>query len=173
MAVKFRHLGLNDFCGCWCFNLFYICFLMHSLLEKMPEWAVTENRDLKSQIHAENANRLLHIVQDFLQSEGYITPSLWTEKVCHSKKKFPFLQICFLFVNVSKVSQVNWIFLFMCCLLKLLEEIVTLMDSLSVWYPAGLESETLSQVEFRLLLGFIAQDNLQVGITQLFSKYIF
>ncbi|XP_040213180.1 neurobeachin-like protein 1 isoform X2 [Rana temporaria] len=95
-----------------------------NLLEKMPEWAVTENREPKSQIHAENANKLLHIVQDFLQSEGYVTPSLWTE--------------------------------------KLLEEILTLMDSLSVWYPAGLESETLSQVEFRLLLGFIAQDNLQV-----------
>ncbi|KAM9305247.1 neurobeachin-like protein 1 [Gastrophryne carolinensis] len=95
-----------------------------NLLEKMPEWAVTENRDAKSQIHAENANRLLYIVQDFLQSEGCVKPSLWTE--------------------------------------KLLEEIVTLMDSLSVWYPPGLESETLSQVEFRLLLGFIGQDNIQV-----------
>ncbi|XP_068101120.1 neurobeachin-like protein 1 isoform X2 [Hyperolius riggenbachi] len=94
-----------------------------NLLEKMPEWAVTENRDPKSQIHAENANRLLLIVQDFLQSEGSVNTSLWTE--------------------------------------KLLEEIVTLMDSLSVWYPAGLESETLSQVELRLLLGFIGQDNLQ------------
>ncbi|CAI9594079.1 unnamed protein product, partial [Staurois parvus] len=39
---------------------------------------------------------------------------------------------------------------------------MTLMDSLSVWYPTGLESETLSQVEFRLLLGFIARDNIQV-----------
>ncbi|XP_044160987.1 neurobeachin-like protein 1 isoform X2 [Bufo gargarizans] len=95
-----------------------------NLLEKMPEWAVTENRDPKTQVNAENANRLLHIVQDFLQAEGRVNPSLWTE--------------------------------------KLLEEIVTLMDSLSVWYPAGLESETLSQVEFRLLLGFIGQDNLQV-----------
>ncbi|XP_075036253.1 neurobeachin-like protein 1 [Mixophyes fleayi] len=93
-----------------------------NLLEKMPEWA--ENREPKSQVNAENANRLLHIVQDFLQDEGKVNPSLWTE--------------------------------------KLLEEIVTLMDSLSVWYPAGLESKTLSQVEFRLLLGFIAQDNLQV-----------
>ncbi|KAG9477212.1 hypothetical protein GDO78_002552 [Eleutherodactylus coqui] len=95
-----------------------------NLLEKMPEWAVTENRDPKTQVNAENANRLLHIVQDFLQAEGRVNTSLWTE--------------------------------------KLLEEIVTLMDSLSVWYPAGLESETLSQVEFRLLLGFIGQDNLQV-----------
>ncbi|XP_063788663.1 neurobeachin-like protein 1 isoform X2 [Pseudophryne corroboree] len=95
-----------------------------NLLEKMPEWAVTENREPKSQVNAENANRLLHIVQDFLQAEGKVKPSVWTE--------------------------------------KLLEEIVTLMDSLSVWYPAGLESAALSQVEFRLLLGFIAQDNLQV-----------
>ncbi|XP_075685908.1 neurobeachin-like protein 1 isoform X3 [Rhinoderma darwinii] len=95
-----------------------------NLLEKMPEWAVTENRDPKTQVNAENANRLLHIVQDFLQAEGRVNSSLWTE--------------------------------------KLLEEIVTLMDSLSVWYPAGLESETFSQVEFRLLLGFIGQDNLQV-----------
>ncbi|XP_069839468.1 neurobeachin-like protein 1 isoform X4 [Dendropsophus ebraccatus] len=95
-----------------------------NLLEKMPEWAVTENRDPKTQVNAENANRLLHVVQDFLQAEGRVNNSLWTE--------------------------------------KLLEEIVTLMDSLSVWYPAGLESETFSQLEFRLLLGFIGQDNLQV-----------
>ncbi|XP_053326637.1 neurobeachin-like protein 1 isoform X2 [Spea bombifrons] len=96
-----------------------------TLLEKMPEWAVTENREPKSQpLHSENANRLLHIVQDFLQSEGLVNSRMWTE--------------------------------------KLLEEIVTLMDSLSVWYSAGPESETLSRVEIRLLLGFIAQDNLQV-----------
>ncbi|KAM4698293.1 neurobeachin-like protein 1 [Rhinophrynus dorsalis] len=96
-----------------------------NLLEKMPEWAVTENREPKSQpIHAENANKLLHIVQDFLQSEGRVNSSLWTG--------------------------------------KLLEEIVTLMDSLSVWYSSSPESETLSQVEFRLLLGYIGQDNLQV-----------
>ncbi|KAM4626241.1 neurobeachin-like protein 1 [Discoglossus pictus] len=96
-----------------------------NLLEKMPEWAVTENREAKSlPIHAENANRLLHIVQDFLQSEGLVNSHLWTE--------------------------------------KLLEEIVTLMDSLSVWYSASPESSNLSQVEFRLLLGFIGQNNLQV-----------
>ncbi|XP_063285902.1 neurobeachin-like protein 1 isoform X1 [Pelobates fuscus] len=92
------------------------------LLEKMPEWAVTESKE--SKFHAENANRLLHIVQDFLQSEGLVNPSLWTG--------------------------------------KLLEEIVTLMDSLSVWYSTGPESENLSLVEIRLLLGFIGQDNLQV-----------
>ncbi|OCT63836.1 neurobeachin-like protein 1 isoform X1 [Xenopus laevis] len=96
-----------------------------NLLEKMPEWAVTENREPKSQpIHSENAKRLLHIVQDFLQTEGHKNPVLWTE--------------------------------------KLLEEIVTLMDVISVWYSSGPESESISQLEFRLLLGFIAQDNLQV-----------
>ena len=39
---------------------------------------------------------------------------------------------------------------------------MTLMDSLSVWYSAGLEAIRLSQVQVQLLLGFIAQDNLQV-----------
>ncbi|POI31632.1 hypothetical protein CIB84_004617, partial [Bambusicola thoracicus] len=45
---------------------------------------------------------------------------------------------------------------------KLLEELVTLMDSLSVWYSAGPEATWFSQVQIQLLLGFIAQDNLQV-----------
>jgi len=36
------------------------------------------------------------------------------------------------------------------------------MDSLSVWYSAGLEAIRLSQVQVQLLLGFIAQENLQV-----------
>uniref|UniRef100_A0A8C2TXG9 Neurobeachin-like protein 2 n=1 Tax=Coturnix japonica TaxID=93934 RepID=A0A8C2TXG9_COTJA len=45
---------------------------------------------------------------------------------------------------------------------KLLEELVTLMDSLSVWYSAGPEATWFSQVQVQLLLGFIAQDNLQV-----------
>lgn len=39
---------------------------------------------------------------------------------------------------------------------------MSLMDSLSVWYSAGLEAIRLSQVQVQLLLGFIAQDNLQV-----------
>lgn len=39
---------------------------------------------------------------------------------------------------------------------------MTLMDSLSVWYSAGLEAIRLSQVQVQLLLGFIARDNLQV-----------
>uniref|UniRef100_A0A803Y3X5 Neurobeachin-like protein 2 n=1 Tax=Meleagris gallopavo TaxID=9103 RepID=A0A803Y3X5_MELGA len=42
------------------------------------------------------------------------------------------------------------------------KELVTLMDSLSVWYSAGPEAAWFSQVQVQLLLGFIAQDNLQV-----------
>nr|XP_033801863.1 neurobeachin-like protein 1 isoform X2 [Geotrypetes seraphini] len=96
-----------------------------NLLEKMPEWAVTDNKEVKDLLgHAENAIQLLHIVQDFLQAEGLVNSSLWTE--------------------------------------KLLEEIVILMDSLSVWYSASPEWEKFSQVEIRLLLGFIGQSNLQV-----------
>lgn len=45
---------------------------------------------------------------------------------------------------------------------KLLEELVILMDSLSVWYSAGPEATWFSQVQIQLLLGFIAKDNLQV-----------
>uniref|UniRef100_A0A8C8VRA3 Neurobeachin like 1 n=1 Tax=Pelusios castaneus TaxID=367368 RepID=A0A8C8VRA3_9SAUR len=96
-----------------------------NLLEKMLEWTVNENRDTKAlPTHAENAFRLLLIVQDFLQAEGLVNPNLWTE--------------------------------------KLLEELVTLIDSLSVWYSAGPEWIKLSQVQVQLLLGFIGQDNLQV-----------
>uniref|UniRef100_A0A8C9EZH6 Neurobeachin like 1 n=1 Tax=Pavo cristatus TaxID=9049 RepID=A0A8C9EZH6_PAVCR len=96
-----------------------------NLLEKMLEWSVTDNRDSKAlPTHAENAFRLLLIVQDFLQAEGLVNSNLWTE--------------------------------------KLLEELVTLMDSLSVWYSAGPEATWFSQVQVQLLLGFIAQDNLQV-----------
>ncbi|XP_019409295.1 PREDICTED: neurobeachin-like protein 1 isoform X2 [Crocodylus porosus] len=96
-----------------------------NLLEKMLEWAVTDNRDAKALLtHAENGFRLLLIVQDFLQAEGLVNSNLWTE--------------------------------------KLLEELVTLMDDLSIWYPSGPESVKLSQVQVQLLLGFIGQDNLQV-----------
>ncbi|XP_019379037.1 PREDICTED: neurobeachin-like protein 1 isoform X2 [Gavialis gangeticus] len=96
-----------------------------NLLEKMLEWAVTDNRDAKALLtHAENGFRLLLIVQDFLQAEGLVNSNLWTE--------------------------------------KLLEELVTLMDDLSIWYPNGPESVKLSQVQVQLLLGFIGQDNLQV-----------
>ncbi|XP_060137891.1 neurobeachin-like protein 1 [Zootoca vivipara] len=95
------------------------------LLEKMLEWAVTDNRDAKSlPVYAENAFRLLLIVQDFLQAEGLVNSSLWTE--------------------------------------KLLEELVTLMDTLSVWYSSGPEYVKFYQVQVQMLLGFIGQDNLQV-----------
>lgn len=53
-----------------------------SLLQKMLEWAVTENREAKTNpVIAENAFRLLLMVQDFLQSEGLVNSNVWTEKV--------------------------------------------------------------------------------------------
>uniref|UniRef100_A0A670XZA6 Neurobeachin like 1 n=1 Tax=Pseudonaja textilis TaxID=8673 RepID=A0A670XZA6_PSETE len=45
---------------------------------------------------------------------------------------------------------------------KLLEELVTLVDTLSIWYSSGPENVKLYQVQVQLLLGFIGQDNLQV-----------
>uniref|UniRef100_F1M6V0 Neurobeachin-like 1 n=1 Tax=Rattus norvegicus TaxID=10116 RepID=F1M6V0_RAT len=53
-----------------------------TLLQKMLEWAVTENRDAKSSpVTAENAFRLMLIIQDFLQSEGLVNSNMWTEKL--------------------------------------------------------------------------------------------
>ncbi|XP_062302263.1 neurobeachin-like protein 1 isoform X3 [Osmerus eperlanus] len=98
-----------------------------SLMERMLEWAVSDNREATAAMlpqHTENAVRLLHVVQDFLQAEGLVNPSLWTEKV--------------------------------------LEETVTLMDSLMVWYSSGSQWLQLSQVGLRLLLGFMAQEDPQV-----------
>ncbi|MGH0127040.1 UNVERIFIED_CONTAM: hypothetical protein FKN15_030427 [Acipenser sinensis] len=98
-----------------------------NLLEKMIEWAVTDNREATAStlpVHTENAVFLLHTLQDFLQAEGLVNPALWTEKV--------------------------------------LEEAVTLMDSLMVWDSSGTQWMQLSQVGVRLLLGFMAQDNIQV-----------
>ncbi|KAL1022209.1 hypothetical protein UPYG_G00023730 [Umbra pygmaea] len=97
------------------------------LIERMLEWAVTDNREASAAMlpqHTENAVRLLHVVQDFLQAEGLVNPSLWTEKV--------------------------------------LEETVTLMDSLMVWYSSGAQWLQLSQVGLRLLMGFMAQEDPQV-----------
>lgn len=94
----------------------------------MLEWAVSDNRQaLVATLpqHTENAVRLLHMVQDFLQAEGLVNPALWTEKV--------------------------------------LEETVTLMDSLMVWYSAGTQWFQLSQVGLRLLLGFMAQEDPKVS----------
>uniref|UniRef100_A0A4W6E545 Neurobeachin like 1 n=1 Tax=Lates calcarifer TaxID=8187 RepID=A0A4W6E545_LATCA len=91
-----------------------------SLMERMLEWAVSDNREASAATlpqHTENAVRLLHMVQDFLQAEGLVNPALWTEKV--------------------------------------LEETVTLMDSLMVWYSSGTQWFQLSQVGLRLLLGFM------------------
>lgn len=93
-------------------------------MERMLEWAVSDNREASAATlpqHTENAVRLLHMVQDFLQAEGLVNPSLWTEKV--------------------------------------LEETVTLMDSLMVWYSAGTQWFQLSQVGLRLLMGFMAQED--------------
>ncbi|XP_028319544.1 neurobeachin-like protein 1 isoform X2 [Gouania willdenowi] len=98
-----------------------------SLMERMLEWAVSDNREASAATlpqHTENAVRLLHMVQDFLQAEGLVNPTLWTEKV--------------------------------------LEETVTLMDSLMVWFSSGTQWFTLSQVGLRLLLGFMAQHDPQV-----------
>lgn len=94
----------------------------------MLEWAVSDNREASAATlpqHTENAVRLLHMVQDFLQAEGLVNPSLWTEKV--------------------------------------LEETVTLMDSLMVWYSAGTQWFQLSQVGLRLLMGFMAQEDPDVS----------
>lgn len=60
-----------------------------SLLQKMLEWAVTENRDAKSSpVTAENAFRLMLITQDFLQSEGLANSNMWTEKVSNDLWKW-------------------------------------------------------------------------------------
>ena len=58
-----------------------ICFAF-SLLQKMLEWAITENRESKTNpVTADNALRLIVIIQDFLQSEGLVNSNMWTEKV--------------------------------------------------------------------------------------------
>uniref|UniRef100_A0A8B9KZS8 Neurobeachin-like protein 2 n=1 Tax=Astyanax mexicanus TaxID=7994 RepID=A0A8B9KZS8_ASTMX len=106
--------------------------IKNSLLERMLEWAVNDNRESTAVTlpqHTENAVRLLHVVQDFLQAEGLVNPALWTEKV--------------------------------------LEETVTLMDGLMVWYTAGSQWLQLSQVGLRLLLGFMAQPDPQVNLMSL------
>ncbi|XP_076158955.1 neurobeachin-like protein 1 [Alosa pseudoharengus] len=53
-----------------------------SLLERMLEQAVTDNRESPAATlpqHTESAVRLLHVVQDFLQAEGLVSPALWSE----------------------------------------------------------------------------------------------
>lgn len=64
---------------------------MLSLLQKMLEWTVTEHRDAKSSpVTAENAFRLMLIIQDFLQSEGLVNSNMWTEKVSNDPLKLHF-----------------------------------------------------------------------------------
>lgn len=107
-------------------------------MERMLEWAVGDNREASAATlpqHTENAVRLLHIVQDFLQAEGLINPALWTEKV--------------------------------------LEETVTLMDSLMVWYSSGAQWFQLSQVGLRLLLGFMAQEDPDVRLKYRIHQILF
>ncbi|XP_077874001.1 neurobeachin-like protein 1 isoform X2 [Ictidomys tridecemlineatus] len=95
------------------------------LLQKMLEWAVTENRETKTNsVTAENAFRLMMIIQDFLQSEGLVNSSMWTE--------------------------------------KLLEDIMLLFDSLSVWYSQNPVWVKLSQIQIQMLLEFIGRGSLQV-----------
>ncbi|XP_045053926.2 neurobeachin-like protein 1 isoform X4 [Desmodus rotundus] len=95
------------------------------LLQKMLEWAVAENREAKTNpVTAENAFRLMLIIQDFLQSEGLANSNTWTE--------------------------------------KLLEDMMLLFDSLSVWYSESPVWVKLSQIQIQLLLGFIGKGNLQV-----------
>lgn len=57
-------------------------YFTFSLLQKMLDWAVTENREAKTNpVTAQNAFRLMLIIQDFLQSEGLVNSNKWTEKV--------------------------------------------------------------------------------------------
>jgi hypothetical protein len=64
------------------------------LLQKMLEWAVTENREAKSNpVTAENAFRLVLIIQDFLQSEGLVNSNMWTEKVSSMPLKLYFRRL--------------------------------------------------------------------------------
>ena len=78
-------------CYFYKYKVVLLCFIP-SLLQKMLEWAVTENREAKmNPVTAENAFRLTLIIQDFLQSEGLVNSNMWTEKVCNiSLKSFFF-----------------------------------------------------------------------------------
>lgn len=68
-------------CYFYKYKVVLLCFIP-SLLQKMLEWAVTENREAKTNpITAENAFRLTLIIQNFLQSEGLVNSNMWTEKV--------------------------------------------------------------------------------------------
>ncbi|XP_016095948.1 neurobeachin-like protein 1 [Sinocyclocheilus grahami] len=166
-----------------------------SLMERMLELAVTDNREATTATlpqHTENAVRLLHMVQDFLQAEGLVNPALWTEKVLeetvtlmdglmvclmermlelavtdnreattatlpqHTENAVRLLHMVQDFLQAEGlVNPALWTE-------KVLEETVTLMDGLMVWYASGTQWLQLSQVGLRLLLGFMAQEDPQV-----------
>lgn len=72
------------------------------------------------------------------------------------------LQLFEMIASPSGIVTGNLFYKNLLLLRQLLEELVILMDSLSVWHSAGPEAAWFSQVQVQLLLGFIAQDNLQV-----------
>ncbi|XP_066200989.1 neurobeachin-like protein 1 isoform X3 [Saccopteryx leptura] len=80
------------------------------LLQKMLEWAVTENREAKTNsVTAENAFRLMLIIQDFLQSEGLINSDMWTEKLLEDMMLlFDCLSVCYsenpLWLKLSQIQ---------------------------------------------------------------------
>uniref|UniRef100_A0A2K5YND7 Neurobeachin like 1 n=1 Tax=Mandrillus leucophaeus TaxID=9568 RepID=A0A2K5YND7_MANLE len=81
-----------------------------TLLQKMLEWAVSENREAKTNpVTAENAFRLMLIIQDFLQSEGLVNSNMWTEKLLEDLMLlFDCLSVCYSESPVwVKLSQIQ------------------------------------------------------------------
>ncbi|XP_053452909.1 neurobeachin-like protein 1 isoform X1 [Nycticebus coucang] len=75
-----------------------------ALLQKMLEWAVTENREAKTNpVTAENGFRLTLIIQDFLQSEGVVNSNMWTEKLLEE------LMLLFDFLSVWYSESPVWV----------------------------------------------------------------
>uniref|UniRef100_A0A2K6LW53 Neurobeachin like 1 n=1 Tax=Rhinopithecus bieti TaxID=61621 RepID=A0A2K6LW53_RHIBE len=81
-----------------------------TLLQKMLEWAISENREAKTNpVTAENAFRLMLIIQDFLQSEGLVNSNMWTEKLLEDMMLlFDCLSVCYSESPVwVKLSQIQ------------------------------------------------------------------
>uniref|UniRef100_Q6ZS30-1 Isoform 1 of Neurobeachin-like protein 1 n=1 Tax=Homo sapiens TaxID=9606 RepID=Q6ZS30-1 len=81
-----------------------------TLLQKMLEWAISENREAKTNpVTAENAFRLVLIIQDFLQSEGLVNSNMWTEKLLEDMMLlFDCLSVCYSESPVwVKLSQIQ------------------------------------------------------------------
>nr|XP_023422800.1 LOW QUALITY PROTEIN: neurobeachin-like protein 1 [Cavia porcellus] len=81
-----------------------------TLLQKMLEWALTENREAKpNPVSAENAFRLILIIQDFLHSEGLVNSNMWTEKLLEDiMLLFECLSVCYCESSVwVKLSQIQ------------------------------------------------------------------